>query len=135
MDEKIRRLIEEIPEGEHGVLSLSVEQPEWTADPGETIEGSFLALSDNGHPIEGFVTADAPRFRVLTPHFFGASEEIGFSFRTEGMQEGDACDGRFVVVTDCGEQELTIRVTVRDPYPVIRDETGEEKIRNLFQII
>ena len=132
MDEKIRRLIEEIPEGEHGVLSLSVEQPEWTADPGETIEGSFLALSDNGHPIEGFVTVDEPRFRVLTPHFFGASEEIGFSFRTEGMQEGDACDGRFVVVTDCGEQELTIRVTVRDPYPVIRDETGEEKIRNLF---
>ncbi|MCR4763317.1 MAG: DUF5717 family protein [Lachnospiraceae bacterium] len=132
MEKVIRRYIENTPEIVRGVLSLSAVRIERTVDPGETVEDSFVVASLNDHPIEGFVYVDEPRFRVLTPAFCGTEEEIGFSFRTDGLQGGDSVEGHFAVITDCGEETVTVAVSVRTPYPIIRDESGEEEMKNLF---
>lgn len=132
MQDIIDRIIEESPEPQRGILSLSEDKITLTVDPGETVEEYISASSLNGRPVEGFVMTDEPRFRVLTPHFFGKHEEIGFTVSMEGLRGGDHVEGRIYLVTDCGETTVPVSVNVRKPYPVIRDETGEEEMKNLF---
>ena len=132
MEQEIRSRILEKRDTARGILALSAEKLELTADAGGETEVSFIASSENGRSIEGFVCTDEPRFRVLVPHFFGAEEEIGFAVRTEGVRAGDRIEGHLHVISDGGEKSVRVIVTIRPPYPVLTDETGAEEMKNLF---
>ena len=116
----------------HGAFSLSADRLEITVDPGETGEDAFIVSSDDGTVMEGRVLADDPLFTVLTPEFAGVSEEIGFSYRSDGLRGGDKVKAVLAVITDRGEASVEVVLTVRTPYPVVEDESGREEIRNLF---
>ncbi|MCR5675277.1 MAG: DUF5717 family protein [Lachnospiraceae bacterium] len=132
MEEAVKRYLEDAPEAEREGIALSSEHLFLTIDPGETAEASFVVTSLDDRPAEGFVTVDEPRFRVLTPGFFGVNEEVGFQVRTDGLQGGDRVEASFSIISDAGEAYLPVTVSVRTPWPIIRNETGEEEIKNLF---
>ena len=112
MDRIRDRILEERWQIRQTELSFSCKQAEITPYPGMTAEGCFVIGSADGSAVEGFVRADDPRMRCLTPWFSGSEESISYTFDAAGMTEGESREGYFYVMSDCGEYRLPYRVTV-----------------------
>lgn len=128
----MQQFIDQILEGnfgyENGSLDFSCAKLEITLSGGDTYEGSFLITTSLGRPAEGIVTTSDFRMECLTPSFLGVSEEIGFCFHADGLEEGEVVKGEFDVISNQGEYYLPFVVSVA--HTQLSSSIGD--IRNLF---
>lgn len=111
-----------------GSLSFSLKQLELFPSPDEKVEGSFEITGEDESVPEGFVRSSDERMQCLTPYFCGSRDTIEYRFDADGMLDNETRSGRFFVVSNYGEYELTWKVKVRKKAP--QSSMGE--IHNLF---
>lgn len=131
--EFMRATVERILDGkfdyEKGSLDISpVSKMELSLCPGEEYTGSFFVSAGNGRLTEGKVFCHDPRLNLINDSFSGASQEIGFTFAANGLEEGDVVQGEIAIISNQGEYYLPYTVTVLNQ----NIDTSLGNIRNLF---
>ena len=129
----MRATVERILNGkfdyEKGSLDISpVSKIELSLCPGEEYTGSFFVSAGNSRLTEGRVFCRDPRLTLINDSFSGTSQEIGFSFMAEGLEEGDVVQGEISIISNQGEYYLPYTVTVLNRTV----DTSLGNIRNLF---
>lgn len=109
-------------------LGFSEESLELSVKKGEILEGSFTVYAPEEVPAEGYVYSSELKMQCLTGEFIGRKEEICYRFDSEGMEEGDAWKGCFVIISNYGEYEIPYRITM--VMEKVSSSMGE--IRNMF---
>lgn len=112
----MRSVLEEIRKGQfHKIregLTFSEDRLELTVKKDESLEGTFSIYADGGKPAEGYVLSTELRMECLVKEFFSVEEEIGFVFRSVGLEEGETVNGSFVILSDCGEYEIPYTIHI-----------------------
>lgn len=131
----MRQIIGQILEGnfdyENGSLDFSCSKLEISLKKGTVYEGIFSIYSRPGLLTRGTVTSSDLRMECLTPEFTGTSEDIAFRFHGEHLDEGEAVNGEFFVISSQGEYYLPFVVTVEKT--VLHSSVGI--IKNLFHFV
>ena len=84
--------------GTKPILAFSEETIDLSVIEGRSEAGSFVIESTNQIKICGIVYSTNPRMECLNPHFEGEKVRIRYQFNSKGLTEGDACEGKFVIV-------------------------------------
>lgn len=128
----MKQIIDRILDGkfdyEKGSLDFSVNRIELSLTAGEYYAGSFEILSRPGQFTEGHIYSRDVRMSLETDTFSGTKEEIGYTFSTVGLEEGDVVKGEIYVISNQGEYYLPYVVSV---VPCALD-SSLGNIRNLF---
>lgn len=93
--------------GTKPILAFSEETIDLSVIEGRSEAGSFVIESTNQIKICGIVYSTNPRMECLNPHFEGEKVRIRYQFNSKGLTEGDACEGKFVIVCDQIEYSLS----------------------------
>ena len=91
----------------HLVLSVS---------EGETYQGSFWIENQKDGNIRGLVYSSSFRMHCLEAGFEGNPVKLNFTYDSTGMVPGQTEDGKFTVVCNGGEFEVTFTVIVEKPF-------------------
>ena len=94
---------------------------------GEVYQGSFVIQNLQDGDIRGLVYPSSFRVHCLEQGFEGNPVKVHFTFDSAGMVPGQVEQGKFTVVCNGGEYELTFSAIVEKPF--IMTEYG--KIQNL----
>lgn len=97
--------------GTKPILAFSEETIDLSVIEGRSEAGSFVIESTNQIKICGIVYSTNPRMECLNPHFEGEKVRIRYQFNSKGLTEGDACEGRFVIV--CNQIEYSLSFCAR----------------------
>ena len=81
--------------------------------------------STNQIKIRGIVYSTNPRMECLNPHFEGEKVRIRYQFNSKGLTEGDACEGKFVIV--CNQIEYSLSFCARITRLYAEASTGAVK--------
>lgn len=92
--------------GTKPILAFSDETIDLSVIEGRSEAGSFVIESTNQIKICGIVYSTNPRMECLNPHFEGEKVRIRYQFNSKGLTEGDACEGKFVIV--CNQIEYSL---------------------------
>lgn len=92
--------------GTKPILAFSEETIDLSVIEGRSEAGSFVIESTNQIKICGIVYSTNPRMECLNPHFEGEKVRIRYQFNSKGLTEGDACEGKFVIV--CNQIEYSL---------------------------
>lgn len=92
--------------GTKPILAFSEETIDLSVIEGRSEAGSFVIESTNQIKISGIVYSTNPRMECLNPHFEGEKVRIRYQFNSKGLTEGDACEGKFVIV--CNQIEYSL---------------------------
>lgn len=112
MESTIRNISEGKIEYDIESLDLSCHKIELSILKGEKRQGSIWLASQGGKIVKGTVCASDMRMTCLTTHFEGTEAEIFYSFRGEGLEEGDVHKGEIVILSSAGEYTIPYVVTV-----------------------
>ena len=93
------------------ILAFSEETTDLSVIEGRSEAGSFVIESTNQIKIRGIVYSTNPRMECLNPHFEGEKVRIRYQFNSKGLTEGDACEGKFVIV--CNQIEYSLSFCAR----------------------
>lgn len=93
--------------GTKPILAFSEETIDLSVIEGRSEAGSFVIESTNQIKICGIVYSTNPRMECLNPHFEGEKVRIRYQFNSKGLTEGDACEGKFVIVYNQIEYSLS----------------------------
>ena len=93
--------------GTKPILAFSEETIDLSVIEGRSEAGSFVIESTNQIKICGIVYSTNPRMECLNPHFEGEKVRIRYQFNSKGLTEGDACEGKFVIVCNLIEYSLS----------------------------
>ena len=83
---------------------------------GEVYQGSFFIENQNGGNIRGLVYSSSFRMHCLEPGFDKNPVEIHFTFDSTGLKPGQGEQGKFTVVCNGGEYDVTFSVIVEKPF-------------------
>ena len=97
--------------GTKPILAFSEETIDLSVIEGRSEAGSFVIESTNQIKICGIVYSTNPRMECLNPHFEGEKVRIRYQFNSKGLTEGDACEGKFVIV--CNQIECSLSFCAR----------------------
>lgn len=97
--------------GTKPILAFSEETIDLSVIEGRSEAGSFVIESTNQIKIRGIVYSTNPRMECLNPHFEGEKVRIRYQFNSKGLTEGDACEGKFVIV--CNQIEYSLSFCAR----------------------
>lgn len=97
--------------GTKPILAFSEETIDLSVIDGRSEAGSFVIESTNQIKIRGIVYSTNPRMECLNPHFEGEKVRIRYQFNSKGLTEGDACEGKFVIV--CNQIEYSLSFCAR----------------------
>lgn len=97
--------------GTKPILAFSEETIDLSVIEGRSEAGSFVIESTNQIKICGIVYSTNPRMECLNPHFEGEKVRIRYQFNSKGLTEGDACEGKFVIV--CNQIEYSLYFCAR----------------------
>lgn len=97
--------------GTKPILAFSEETIDLSVIEGRSEAGSFVIKSTNQIKICGIVYSTNPRMECLNPHFEGEKVRIRYQFNSKGLTEGDACEGKFVIV--CNQIEYSLSFCAR----------------------
>lgn len=97
--------------GTKPILAFSDETIDLSVIEGRSEAGSFVIESTNQIKICGIVYSTNPRMECLNPHFEGEKVRIRYQFNSKGLTEGDACEGKFVIV--CNQIEYSLSFCAR----------------------
>lgn len=111
--------------GTKPILAFSDETIDLSVIEGRSEAGSFVIESTNQIKICGIVYSTNPRMECLNPHFEGEKVRIRYQFNSKGLTEGDACEGKFVIV--CNQIEYSISFCARITRLYAEASTGAVK--------
>lgn len=116
--------------GTKPILAFSEETIDLSVIEGRSEAGSFVIESTNQIKICGIVYSTNPRMECLNPHFEGEKVRIRYQFNSKGLTEGDACEGKFVIV--CNQIEYSLSFCARITRLYAEASTGAVKSLNDF---
>lgn len=111
--------------GTKPILAFSEETIDLSVIEGRSEAGSFVIESTNQIKICGIVYSTNPRMECLNPHFEGEKVRIRYQFNGKGLTEGDACEGKFVIV--CNQIEYSLSFCARITRLYAEASTGAVK--------
>lgn len=111
--------------GTKPILAFSEETIDLSVNEGRSEAGSFVIESTNQIKICGIVYSTNPRMECLNPHFEGEKVRIRYQFNSKGLTEGDACEGKFVIV--CNQIEYSLSFCARITRLYAEASTGAVK--------
>lgn len=111
--------------GTKPILAFSDETIDLSVIEGRSEAGSFVIESTNQIKICGIVYSTNPRMECLNPHFEGEKVRIRYQFNSKGLREGDACEGKFVIV--CNQIEYSLSFCARITRLYAEASTGAVK--------
>lgn len=111
--------------GTKTILAFSEETIDLSVIEGRSEAGSFVIESTNQIKICGIVYSTNPRMECLNPHFEGEKVRIRYQFNSKGLTEGDACEGKFVIV--CNQIEYSLSFCARITRLYAEASTGAVK--------
>lgn len=111
--------------GTKPILTFSEETIDLSVIEGRSEAGSFVIESTNQIKICGIVYSTNPRMECLNPHFEGEKVRIRYQFNSKGLTEGDACEGKFVIV--CNQIEYSLSFCARITRLYAEASTGAVK--------
>lgn len=111
--------------GTKPILAFSEETIDLSVIEGRSEAGSFVIESTNQIKICGIVYSTNPRMECLNPHFEGEKVRIRYQFNSKGLTEGDACEGKFVIV--CNQIEYSLFFCARITRLYAEASTGAVK--------
>lgn len=111
--------------GTKPILAFSEETIDLSVIEGRSETGSFVIESTNQIKICGIVYSTNPRMECLNPHFEGEKVRIRYQFNSKGLTEGDACEGKFVIV--CNQIEYSLSFCARITRLYAEASTGAVK--------
>lgn len=111
--------------GTKPILAFSDETIDLSVIEGRSEAGSFVIESTNQIKICGIVYSTNPRMECLNPHFEGEKVRIRYQFNSKGLTEGDACEGKFVIV--CNQIEYSLSFCARITRLYAEASTGAVK--------
>lgn len=111
--------------GTKPILAFSEETIDLSVIEGRSEAGSFVIESTNQIKICGIVYSTNPRMECLNPHFEGEKVRIRYQFNSKGLTEGDACEGKFVIV--CNQIEYSLSFCARITRLYAKASTGAVK--------
>lgn len=111
--------------GTKPILAFSEETIDLSVIEGRSEAGSFVIESTNQIKICGIVYSTNPRMECLNPHFEGEKVRIRYQFNSKGLTEGDACEGKFVIV--CNQIEYSLSFCARITMLYAEASTGAVK--------
>lgn len=111
--------------GTKPILAFSEETIDLSVIEGRSEAGSFVIESTNQIKICGIVYSINPRMECLNPHFEGEKVRIRYQFNSKGLTEGDACEGKFVIV--CNQIEYSLSFCARITRLYAEASTGAVK--------
>lgn len=111
--------------GTKPILAFSEETIDLSVIEGRSEAGSFVIESTNQIKICGIVYSTNPRMECLIPHFEGEKVRIRYQFNSKGLTEGDACEGKFVIV--CNQIEYSLSFCARITRLYAEASTGAVK--------
>ena len=111
--------------GTKPILASSEETIDLSVIEGRSEAGSFVIESTNQIKICGIVYSTNPRMECLNPHFEGEKVRIRYQFNSKGLTEGDACEGKFVIV--CNQIEYSLSFCARITRLYAEASTGAVK--------
>lgn len=111
--------------GTKPILAFSDETIDLSVIEGRSETGSFVIESTNQIKICGIVYSTNPRMECLNPHFEGEKVRIRYQFNSKGLTEGDACEGKFVIV--CNQIEYSLSFCARITRLYAEASTGAVK--------
>ena len=117
--------------GTKPILAFSEETIDLSVIEGRSEAGSFVIESTNQIKICGIVYSTNPRMECLNPHFEGEKVRIRYQFNSKGLTEGDACEGKFVIV--CNQIEYSLSFCARITRLYAEASTGAVKSLMILQ--
>lgn len=111
--------------GTKPILAFSDETIDLSVIEGRSEAGSFVIESTNQIKICGIVYSTNPRMECLNPHFEGEKVRIRYQFNSKGLTEGDACEGKFVII--CNQIEYSLSFCARITRLYAEASTGAVK--------
>lgn len=111
--------------GTKPILAFSEETIDLSVIEGRSEAGSFVIESTNQIKICGIVYSTNPRMECLNQHFEGEKVRIRYQFNSKGLTEGDACEGKFVIV--CNQIEYSLSFCARIARLYAEASTGAVK--------
>lgn len=111
--------------GTKPILAFSEETIDLSVIEGRSEAGSFVIESTNQIKICGIVYSTNPRMECLNPHFEGEKVRIRYQFNSKGLTDGDACEGKFVIV--CNQIEYSLSFCARITRLYAEASTGAVK--------
>ena len=111
--------------GTKPILAFSEETIDLSVIEVRSEAGSFVIESTNQIKICGIVYSTNPRMECLNPHFEGEKVRIRYQFNSKGLTEGDACEGKFVIV--CNQIEYSLSFCARITRLYAEASTGAVK--------
>lgn len=111
--------------GTKPILAFSEETIDLSVIEGRSEAGSFVIESTNQIKICGIVYSTNPRMECLNPHFEDEKVRIRYQFNSKGLTEGDACEGKFVIV--CNQIEYSLSFCARITRLYAEASTGAVK--------
>lgn len=111
--------------GTKPILAFSEETIDLSVIEGRSEAGRFVIESTNQIKICGIVYSTNPRMECLNPHFEGEKVRIRYQFNSKGLTEGDACEGKFVIV--CNQIEYSLSFCARITRLYAEASTGAVK--------
>ena len=111
--------------GTKPILAFSEETIDLSVIEGRSEAGSFVIESTNQIKICGIVYSTNPRMECLNPHFEGEKVRIRYQFNSKGLTEGDAREGKFVIV--CNQIEYSLSFCARITRLYAEASTGAVK--------
>lgn len=83
---------------------------------GEVYQGSFIIENRKDGDIRGLVYPSSFRVHCLEPGFEGNPVKVNFTFDSTGLAPGQIEQGKFTVVCNGGEYDLTFTAIVEKPF-------------------
>lgn len=119
MKERINRLARGIIDYEKPEMSWQPEMAEETVRAGSASAREIFVTSRNRMNVKGFVYSSNPRVRLTQEnHSFGGLRcHIPYEVDTSYLKPGSRIEGRFSLVTNCGEIEIPYEFTVDSGAP------------------
>lgn len=105
--------------------NFQMERPEITfsethimivAGEGELYQGSFVIQNAKDGDIRGLIYSSSFRVHFINQGFEGNPVELKFVYDTTGMRPGQVESGKFTVVCNGGEYELSFTALIEKPY-------------------
>lgn len=112
----------------NGNIGFSTDRIEFVFASDEIRSGSFDVFCQSESPMIGICHSNNPRMKVSNPQFKGFDATIEFEFDSTGLEEGDVCEGEFILLTNKGEYTLPFVCAKEISY--VNSTLGH--IKNLF---
>lgn len=128
MQQTVRNITEGKFNYDRSTLVVSVNRIELSLSDQSTQQGSFSVSTDDGQSVKGMVFSSSMRMQILTSTFEGKNAEIYYSFKADGLEEGDIEKGEISIISSAGE--CVIPYSVSAMHGVISSSMGP--VKNLF---